>query len=61
MPQKSWNLNVWLEIFKSNIADYQELKEVRYNKLLGNVLKGVDTYWLSEPIRTGLISVIIYM
>lgn len=39
--------------FKSNIADYQELKEVRYNKLLGNVLRGVDTYWLSEPIRTG--------
>ena len=39
--------------FKSNIADNQELKEVRYNKLLGNVLRGVDTYWLSEPIRTG--------
>lgn len=53
MPQKSWNLNVWLEILNSNIADNQELKEVRYNKLLGNVLRGVDTYWLSEPIRTG--------
>ena len=39
--------------FKSNLADNQELKEVRYNKLLGNVLRGVDTYWLSEPIRTG--------
>ena len=39
--------------FKSNIADYQELKEVRYNKLLSNVLRGVDTYWLSEPIRIG--------
>ena len=39
--------------FKSNIASYQELKEIRYNKLLANVRRGVDTYWLSEPIRTG--------
>ena len=40
--------------FTSNIADYQEFQEIRYNKLLSNVLKGVDTYWLSEPLRTGL-------
>ncbi len=40
--------------FTSNIADYQEYQEVRYNKLLANVLRGVDTYWLSEPLRTGL-------
>lgn len=40
--------------FTSNIADYQEFQEIRYNKLLANVLKGVDTYWLSEPLRTGL-------
>ena len=40
--------------FTSNIADYQEYQEIRYNKLLSNVLKGVDTYWLSEPLRTGL-------
>ena len=40
--------------FTSNIADYQEYQEIRYNKLLANVLKGVDTYWLSEPLRTGL-------
>ena len=40
--------------FTSNIADYQEYQEIRYNKLLANVLNGVDTYWLSEPLRTGL-------
>lgn len=40
--------------FKSNIADYQEMKEIRYNNLLQNVIRGVDTYWLSEPLRTGL-------
>ena len=40
--------------FTSNIADYQEFQEIRYNKLLSNVLKDVDTYWLSEPLRTGL-------
>lgn len=47
--------------FKSNIADYQELKEVRYNKLLSNVLRGVDTYWLSEPIRIGFNQRLIFM
>ena len=40
--------------FKSNIADYQELREMRYNALLADVRRGVDTYWLSEPLRTGL-------
>ena len=35
-------------------ANHQEYQEIRYNKLLANVLKGVDTYWLSEPLRTGL-------
>ncbi len=40
--------------FKSNIADSQEYAEMRYNRLLANVRRGVDTYWLSEPLRTGL-------
>ncbi len=40
--------------FKSNIASYQEAREIRYNKLLANIRRGVDTYWLSEPLRTGL-------
>lgn len=40
--------------FSSNIADYQEVQQVRYNMLLQNVQRGVDTYWLSEPLQTGL-------
>lgn len=40
--------------FESNLADYQELKQMRYNMLLANVQRGVDTYWMSEPLRTGL-------
>lgn len=40
--------------FESNLADYQELQQIRYNQLLANVRRGVDTYWLSEPLRTGL-------
>ena len=39
--------------FTSNIADHQQLREMRYNALLAEVGRGVDTYWLSEPIRTG--------
>lgn len=40
--------------FESNIASIQELQQVRYNQLLANIKRGVDTYWLSEPLRTGL-------
>ncbi|WP_289854790.1 SusC/RagA family TonB-linked outer membrane protein [uncultured Duncaniella sp.] len=40
--------------FESNLADSQELAQIRYNRLLGNVLRGVDTYWLSEPLQNGL-------
>ncbi|MCM1448721.1 MAG: SusC/RagA family TonB-linked outer membrane protein [Clostridiales bacterium] len=39
--------------FESNLASTQELMQVRYNQLLANVKRGVDTYWLSEPLRTG--------
>ena len=40
--------------FNSNIVTYDEELKMRYNRLLANVKKGVDTYWLSEPLRTGL-------
>ena len=39
--------------FESNVASIQELQQVRYNQLLANIKRGVDTYWLSEPLRTG--------
>lgn len=40
--------------FEANIAESEERARIRYNQLLGNVLRGVDTYWLSEPLRHGL-------
>ncbi|MEG2555928.1 MAG: SusC/RagA family TonB-linked outer membrane protein [Odoribacter sp.] len=36
-----------------NLATDRQLKE-RYNNLYAEVLRGVDTYWLSEPLRTGV-------
>lgn len=31
----------------------QQLHNEQYNELLRNVERGVDTYWLSQPLRTG--------
>ncbi|MDL2319509.1 SusC/RagA family TonB-linked outer membrane protein [Alistipes sp. OttesenSCG-928-B03] len=35
-------------------ARYQLALDKLYAKLLGDIERGVDTYWLSEPVRTGL-------
>lgn len=40
--------------FKSNLPASVEKNMIRYNGLLKNVLEGVDTYWMSEPLRTAL-------
>lgn len=40
--------------FESNLADMQDRQRIRYNQLLAQVERGVDTYWLSEPLRKGL-------
>lgn len=40
--------------FKSNLPYSEEESMARYNRLLTNVKKGVDTYWMSEPLRTAL-------
>ena len=37
----------------SNPARQQALTE-QYNALLANIARGVDTYWLSQPLRTGV-------
>lgn len=37
--------------FKSNLADVEEQLIQRYYDLLRNVKRGVDTYWMSEPLR----------
>lgn len=40
--------------FKSNLSTVEEERTIRYNNLLQEVKRGVDTYWLSEPLRTGV-------
>lgn len=40
--------------FKSNNSIAEEEKMIRYNNLLHDVKRGVDTYWLAEPLRTGV-------
>lgn len=40
--------------FESNLPGKEEGNMIRYNGLLQNVKKGVDTYWMSEPLRIAL-------
>jgi len=40
--------------FNTNLVHGTEDNMARYNKLLYDVKRGVDTYWMSEPLRTGL-------
>lgn len=40
--------------FTSESAAEQEQLTGRYNRLLRDVKRGVDSYWLSEPLRLGL-------
>ena len=41
-------------IFESESATMQEQLTGRYNQLLQNVKRGVDSYWMSEPLRLGI-------
>ncbi|MFO3725822.1 SusC/RagA family TonB-linked outer membrane protein [Butyricimonas muris] len=38
---------------EKDVTRDRKLKEL-YNTLYSDVLRGVDTYWLSEPVRTGI-------
>lgn len=38
---------------EEDVTHDRKLKEL-YNTLYSDVLRGVDTYWLSEPVRTGI-------
>lgn len=40
--------------FKSNLTTSEEDNSYRYFKLEQELKRGVDTYWLSEPLRTGV-------
>ncbi len=41
-------------IYNSNNPDINIMLQQRYNEILQDVLEGVDTYWLSEPLRVGV-------
>ena len=38
---------------KENVVNDRNLKK-RYNEIYSDILKGVDTDWLSQPVRTGI-------
>lgn len=40
--------------FKSNLSTVEEENNFRYHSLVQEINRGVDTYWLAEPLRTGL-------
>lgn len=41
-------------IWSNDIQSEQEYLDREYNERLKEVLRGVDTYWLSKPLRTGV-------
>lgn len=40
--------------YTSSSPYYQALLDEQYNAIAANVARGVDTYWLSQPLRTGV-------
>ncbi|MGL5683011.1 MAG: SusC/RagA family TonB-linked outer membrane protein [Marinifilaceae bacterium] len=38
-------------VFESNVPTHDEMLKERYYRLLADVDRGVDSYWLSEPLR----------
>lgn len=41
-------------LYESSTFDYQQALFDLYNSRLNDVLRGVDTYWLKYPVRTGV-------
>lgn len=41
-------------LYSSDFYEYNRQLREQYNDLYSDVLRGVDTYWLSEPVRTGV-------
>lgn len=41
-------------LYESGFANIEMKLRERYNAMLENVERGVDTYWLSKPLRTGV-------
>ena len=40
--------------YSSSSPYYQSLLDEQYNDIAANIARGVDTYWLSQPLRTGV-------
>lgn len=40
--------------YTSSAPYYQALLDEQYNNIASNIARGVDTYWLSQPLRTGV-------
>lgn len=40
--------------YTSTSPYYQALLDEQYNSIAANIARGVDTYWLSQPLRTGV-------
>lgn len=40
--------------YTSTSPYYQALLDEQYNDIAANIARGVDTYWLSQPLRTGV-------
>lgn len=40
--------------YTSSSPYYQALLDEQYNAIAANIARGVDTYWLSRPLRTGV-------
>ena len=40
--------------YSSKVPYYQALLDEQSNKIAANIARGVDTYWLSQPLRTGV-------
>ena len=40
--------------YSSSAPYYQALYDEQYNEIAANIARGVNTYWLSQPLRTGV-------
>lgn len=41
-------------VYKANSYDGQAQKDIMYNDVLMEIERGVNTYWLSQPLRTSV-------
>lgn len=52
--QEKLDYEVERGMYVDNSTSGTQTQQLRYQTHLNNVLRGVDTYWLSQPLRTGV-------